>query len=229
MKTEKLKIISRHFNMAVDAYMVMGRVKNKNADRPYIVGWKSRHNEDVIETRDFKNEKRARRAFNKAVKKNDIPETTDFQNDYQQQRLYDWETKYLDKLDRKVGKKEAKELVVRVAADYGIEPPKIKWHKDPKETTSTYDENDHLIEMGYGQNYLITVLHEMAHALDSEHNEDESAPNHGPAFAWKAIELYHAYAGFDLSYLITTANHTGLLGDIMESQHMPVTNLRLSK
>ena len=70
---------------------------------------------------------------------------------------------------------------------------------------------------------LITLLHEIGHAIQSEDDMENKGPNHSPAFARILLELYNRYAGFKLDYLLVSANSYNLLGDLKSNQSLFTT------
>ena len=231
MKPGQLAITDRHYNRHTDSYVVMGRMgagagQPKTA-RPWAVAFVSRHRETkMCNVRRFMDEGSARRAFGEVIAAQEFPHHRSLTADWQKERVYGWEGDFVYPHKRGIGAREARALIARVSADYGIEPPLLVMER--KTDCSWYEPVDH--EIHFGHRDTVGLLHELAHAV-YELNRDEELPipDHSPGFVWTAIELYHRYAGLDLSYLVVSAGSRGLLGDLQANQFIHEAPLAKSK
>ena len=216
MKENDLHILKRQFNQASDAYHILGKRKGKNAKKPYVLAWKIRHGDKLIDCRTFKHLPKAMETFNNQANDDDIHSLhPSFNIDVQQKNVYDWEHDCLDMGNHKITRAQALDIIEMVSNDFNLETPKLTW-KRKQDYYSECDTDDN--EIIIGQHDLITVLHEMAHIIDVERSGDDVRPNHGPGFVWAAIELYNRYAGFDMSYLVTSAFQANIIGDLSADQ-----------
>ena len=162
MKKNDLRVLRKLFNQASDAYLILGRKKDKGAKRPYVLGWQSRHSDEVVHARTYKHLDSVKDAFNQHALSGGPDLHTDFFSDPCQYTVYGWEEQFLHD-DQKISKKQAEKLIAKVSADYKMKPPKLKWKKK-EDGASEYDADKHKITIGTYD--TITVLHELAHALE---------------------------------------------------------------
>ena len=216
VKVKAMDVSARFYDAQADAYLVVGRIPASK--KSYAVGWHSRHCDTLVEPALFAIKKEAQRAFNRAAAHPDEkPDHDSFVKDWQEDGVNQWEETLLMPGTRKITQADARALLRRVSRDYGMPPPRLVWKKPGG--ASEYDPDLHEIPFSHRDN--ISLLHEMAHAID-EHAaaSDALRPNHGPAFVWIAIELYHRYAGMNLNFMIVSAAQHHLLGDIHENQQV---------
>ena len=219
MKVKDLVVRSKHYDPHLDAYLIVGKRKREAKTlKNHVVAWVSRHNEQLSESKYFLDSRSATRYFNKTKNETHYPETPSLTKDWQKQRVYNWENKSLIPHALKINEKEAKSLIRKVSRDFSIRQPKLKMEKVT--WNAEYDSSTNTIHFGSRDN--ITLLHELAHAIHIKETDDEPLADHSPGFVWTAIELYNKYAGINLSYLLLTAEKSGLLGDMKESQMTPV-------
>jgi hypothetical protein len=217
LRAKDLIIRERHYDANVDGYLVVGqkRKKDNSSLKNHVVGWISRHKDQLHESRYFMDKGSAKRYYNQVIlNDHKKPECSVFMKDWQKQKLYSWENTLVKNHGLKLNEKQAKSIIRKVSREYGIPAPKLKmekitWH-------SEYDDEKNIIHFGSRDN--ITLLHELAHAIHTKQLDDELAAHHSPGFTWIAIELYHKYAGLNLNYLILGASANGLLGDLNEKQ-----------
>lgn len=210
------RIAERVYNNALDLYSVFAKaIKRKR--KPYIVAWQPRGNDYLYEEQKFSNKKSAKAAFQRAVEYIDEPEMELFQEDRQQQAVYDWEEISADPFAITLDFKTLRKINRQVAKDYNMETPKLRFIEEGQ--SSTYDPSDHSIELSDKTN--ITLLHEIAHAIVNVKCSYEGREHaaHSPLFVWTVIELYHRYAGLDLTGLILSASQRNLLGDMSATQY----------
>ena len=211
MKISDVRIKQRSYEMTRDGYAFYGeRLDNKTIGK-YIAGWYAKSTGNIIERKTFMDRAAARRHFLDELGKPDRPEHDDFERDIQKRQLYDWEHKFIDPFAFEITRAQAEHIIDVVCADYHVEPPPLHWvESEDGMYRSHYDQQDHEIHMGHRDN--ITLLHELAHAIDKTNNHD--TPHHGPAFVWIAIELYNHYARISLPYMMKSASNKGILGDV---------------
>lgn len=210
MNLKDLTILKRRYDPHIDAYLVLGRRKEKDVLRRYVVGWYSRHKDTKLARRkSFLDFDSAKISFQDMTKITDPPVHKSFVRDWQVQKVYRWEEKYLEEKAVTINETQARQLIAKVCTDYGIKKPELIWRKRKTEH-SDYCVDNHRIRFGHRDN--VALLHELAHALHA-HKLDVHA-HHSPPFVWIAMELYNRYAGCNLSYLVTTAQQAGLLGDL---------------
>ena len=224
MKADDLKIFERYYSAELDAYVVFAKnnkadAKGKPSLKRFIVGWQGRHKpEKILVSKKFLDYESAEEHYQMLVEEIDDPdfEYDEVFQDAQKKQVYSWEDNAVIPLlnGKKINKTEAESLVRKVSRDYGIKAPKINWKKYAD--SSEYDSE--LNEIDFGHRDEISLLHELAHAIHGKHSETDHDVHHGPAFVWLAIELYNRYAGINLSYLVTSAQHQGILGDLDTDQ-----------
>lgn len=200
-----LDILHKHFNPEMDAWLLLGKLKNGNG---YAVAWESRHRPGLIDCETFDSKTEAEWRFDEIVATAEQSENPVFENDFQKQSVYDWEDEDLMPQAKKIDEREARALLRRAAQDYGVPVPSLEW-----ETHTNHSEyEDGTIWFGARDN--ISLLHEMAHYIQEQHDGDDSglAP-HAPAFITLAIALYHRYAGIDRRFLNDSAAQRDLLGE----------------
>lgn len=226
MKTEQITTkditpLARHFNMYADSYLVLGRRAGR---RGYVVAWQSRHSDKIEEYYKFPRKKDARDIFNDMCRKNELPcESPVCDKDWQKQTLYDWEDEYLIPHSTAITEDCARKLIRKISREQGIRAPNLIWGDHINH--SKYNENDHAIEFGHRD--LISLLHEMAHALNIHRNGGEPSPHHAPSFVWAEIELCHRYAELDLPYMVMSAQKYSLLGDTEFPRPTPQSGPRM--
>ncbi len=209
MKVRDLRVLKKHFDPAIDGYLVLGRRK-QGAARPYVVGWHSRHKDTrFVSRKSFSTIAKAKEHFNEAARGESTPVHKTFLRDWQDNDVYLWEEGCLQDKAATITQEQAAALIQTVSKDYGIEPPALVWLKRNTKRSS-FLESENRIKFGHRDN--IALLHELGHAIQCHYRDRES--DHGPPFVWIAIELYHRYAGLNLPYLVATAKQKGLLGDI---------------
>jgi|GEM_PF-1365531 len=208
-------ILECYFDPHLDAYLVLGKI---NDSTEYFTGWKSRHKDSIVDTRGFSNEAVARKRFNTMIEEDELSGHPSLLKDYQKQRVYDWEEKMLMPHSKKINEKNARALINKIALDYGMSAPRLKWRKFTN--YSKYDSE----AIYFGARDNISLLHEMAHHIhDHAICFDDSLPHHSSGFVHCAIELYARYADIDPKFLLSSAHNKEILGDPAQSQAiMPV-------
>lgn len=213
-KLNDLTVWKQIYDPHADGYLVTGKLKAAASEKPYIMGWRTPHGQKIIDEQRYSSKGWLTRAFKQALLEDHGPKDNIFRKDRRQNKLYHWENTYLLPHTSDIPEKQAKQITRQVCQDYGIEPIKLKWCEEGD--VSYYNFTDHTIEFRHRD--LVSLLHEIAHGIHEEKSGDKKGPNHSPAFARLAIELYHRYAGFPLDYLIVSANQYGLLGDLSAEQ-----------
>jgi hypothetical protein len=216
MKVNNITIIKKIYDPHADGYLVLGKNKKNKSLKKYVVGWVSRHKPDSLKehyegtNKFFQDLHSAQTAFDTIIQSEQQSDHHLFTKDWQKNRVYKWEDTYILPYAKNLSKKDIKELIKKVAKDYKIKTPKIEWLKS--NDNSYYDEDDHLVSLGARDD--VTALHEMAHAVHEHMHDRDIVANHPPAFVWKLIELYNKYLELDMKYLITSAHHSDIIGDI---------------
>lgn len=217
MKVNDVDVLHKQFHPHADAYVIIGKVKNKKTLKKYVVGWVSRHADTrILKPHYFPDDNSAIEHFIESAEYEDIPNRKKITKDWQQDDVYDWLSHDLDQYEKKMTKKDMVALIKKVSKDYGIKAPTLRWIK--KQNYSYYEDDMHRISMGHREN--LTLLHEMAHAIHSLIIGEGLGfvPHHSPAFTWINIELYNRYADIPLNHLIATAKQRNILGDLDEKQ-----------
>ncbi len=209
MKLSDLDIREKFYSNDIDGYLILGRNRDETTLKRWVVGWYSRHSPTRLARRkSFADEESARAMLDVAYQTALSPAHEKFSKDWQKHTVYLWEDIDLAGHQIELTRQEARALVAKVCDDYNIEPPELVWSQ---KKGSEYFPASHRIRFGHRD--LISLLHELAHAIHL-HTDNLSKADHSPPFVWIAIELYNRYAGVNLQYLITTAQREGLLGDI---------------
>ena len=216
-RVNDIKIVERVYDPNMDLYAVFGKVKGPSP-APYVLGWQKRGKKKLHERVHFADWSLAKEQFMQAAYGATLPSDPKFYMDDQAEAAYIWEHVNVEPYQKEIKRKEARELVKQVSADYGIKPPTFHWLTECSE--SKYFPEKHIIEFGHRDN--ISLLHELAHAILDEKNKalDKDSIAHGPQFIWTAIELYHHYADINLQSLITSAHQNGILGDL-DASYIP--------
>lgn len=216
MKVKDLHILDRHYCVHADAYLVIGTAKNARSLPGTITGWHARGDERLYYKRHFLDADSAHIHFNKEMTDTDVIIDTIFRADRQQHAVYDWEDRVILPHGRTITPKEARAMIARVSDDNDMARPRLVWEEHTNH--SEYDECDNRIHFGHRD--VISLLHELAHAVYHHRRDGERYADHAPAFVLVAIELYHDYAGIDLNTLVSSANQAGLLGDVRAIQYV---------
>ncbi len=217
MKTKDLTIQESLFHTHADACLVRGILRDEVA-RPraarHVVGWIARAApQTLLAPRRCLDAASAIRVFQETLETDDVPPALVRARDWQKKRVYDWENELLVPQAEPVeGVKTARAILRQVARDLAIPCPKLVW-REPGGEDSEYDDDCH--EISFGHREKISLLHEMAHAVHAVRTGERLGPHHSPGFVWIAIELYHRYADVDLWFLVQSAAHRDLLGDIV--------------
>lgn len=226
MKTKDIILIDRHYQRKIDAWLVLGQKRQDRELLPvFVAGWQPRLATNKLFTvKKFFDLESAQLYFRKTLHRDKSPKDKLFSRDLQKKNVYAWEDKHLDRYDCMLKDKDAtRDLVRQIAKDYKTKKPFLVLGKNGRDH---YDPDDDKLQIGTLS--LLRLLHEMTHMLNTQFSdESENGPDHGPAFVWMAIELYHRYAGLDLNYLVETAAQRDLLGPLNEShrvfpQRMPL-------
>ena len=216
MKVKDLHILDRHYCVHADAYLVIGTAKNAHRLPGTITGWHAREDDKLYYKRHFLDSDSAHLHFDSEMVDTDVIIDNIFSNDHQQQTVYDWEDQVILPYGRSITVREARAIITKVADDNGMPCPKLVWESHTNH--SEYDECENRIYFGHRD--LISLLHELAHALYHERRDGEKFADHSPGFVWTAIELYHRYAGIDLQLLITSAIQADIVGDLQSIRHI---------
>ena len=113
-------------------------------------------------------------------------------------RVYDWESEYLIPISKFVDSSELRKLLKRVAKDYNVKEPRLRF---PKNGNHSYCLGDKIAIVKKHKKKLI-LLHEMAHYIQGDRGHD-----HGPAFVRRYIELLKRYLGWDADLLMYQAKN----------------------
>lgn len=228
VKLKDIDVLRQLYDPHADGYFIAGKAKDEAAEKPYIMGWRTRKGRKLIAPQSFKSKGRLTRAYKEAVKADHWPEHDIFRKDTQHKKLYAWEELYLQAHTIRLSEKTARKVISQVCDDYSIPPLKLRWCPEGK--TSWYVYSSRLIKFSHRD--LISLLHEIGHAVHDEIPESRKSAHHSPAFARILVELYHRYAGFPLDYLMVTAHEFDLLGDMKTEQlifdpiaHCPQPNI----
>jgi len=224
MKTKDLIVLDRHYDRQADAWLLLGQRCQNGVSLPsFTVAWSPRLAPDnLYQPKSHLDEASARRRFTQIIEADGHPSAKVFSTDFQQETFYNWEIISLDPYDRQIqDPASANSLIRTIALDYNIPKPPVVWRRTGR---SNFNHGDSY-ELDLANLSLLEILHEMAHAIHLNAQNDcdidqDASPHHGPAFTWIAVELYHRYAGFDLGYLIETANQENLLGPMLKSQNL---------
>lgn len=223
MKRSHLKIIDEFYNPITETSLVLAFNKCAKArgasrkSRSYLVGLSHRSKEkDVDECTYFPSLKKARHYFHDVA--NEDFAHKKISKDFQQDALYKWEDEFVVPYCRPIkSKKQAEKIVAHVCAEEGLStPPTLVWKKECNSSWYMRESNEIL----FGHRDEGSLLHELAHALiDNTGTDDRGVhdceyDHHGAGFAWKAIELYTRYAGFNTHYLVSSAQARNLLGPL---------------
>jgi hypothetical protein len=215
-KLKDITVLDEIYNPHANGYMVTGKLKDSASEKPYILGWRTRKGQTLIEPQTYKSKGWLTRSFQKAISQDQWPDNEIFRRDTHQQRLYDWENACLVPQTIRVSEKKAREVIKRVCSDYNIERTMLRWRPDNEGKPSLYDPSEHSIEFRHRD--LVSLLHELGHAIHEENGENDKGPHHSPAFTRILLELYNRYAGFNIDYLVITAQKFDLLGDTKSNQ-----------
>ena len=215
MKTKDLTIQESFFHAFADATIVRGILRDGEEHRAgqHIVGWVPRATpEKLIAPRRYLDSASASAALAAALQEDEIPSALRNAKDWQKRRVYEWEDKLLvSQVEGFLDQRQARKLLQRISRDFGVPCPKLIWGDNAN--LSEYDEDSN--EIFFRHRDKITLLHEMTHSIVNERLGDDSGPDHSPGFVWLAIELYHRYAGIDLAFLIQSAAHRDILGNVI--------------
>jgi len=214
-KMKDITVFRELYDPHADGYLVTGRLKDESAPKPYIMGWRRRHGQTLIEPRSYSSKGWLTRSFREALENDEWPHDRQFFNDRHKDRLYRWEDQYLAPHTQRISEKQARQLIKDVSKDYGIEPPALRWRAE-NASSSFYLGQDHSITFHHRDR--VSLLHEIGHAIHGQNDENDKGAHHSPAFTRIVMELYHKYAGFRLDYLMVTANIHNLLGDMKSEQ-----------
>ena len=132
--------------------------------------------------------------------------------DNQKQRLYNWETKYIKPTQGELLDSWAcYSLMQEACADYGVRTPPLVYHQKSDHPYFKYHgatpEKD-FVNIPYRDRYKWIVLHEVAHAINHQLNND--AAGHGPEYATIYFALLAKYHDFPKNRLISWAYVHGL-------------------
>ncbi|AEP10705.1 hypothetical protein MICA_2403 [Micavibrio aeruginosavorus ARL-13] len=210
MKVKDLHILDRHYCVHADAYLVIGTARNGARLPGTITAWHARGDEQLYYKRHFIDADSAHIHFNNEMTETDVIVDAIFRADHQQQAVYDWEDRVILPHGHTITPKQARAMIALVADDNDMPRPKLVWEDHTNH--SEYDECENRIHFGHRD--IISLLHELAHAVYHHRRDGDRYADHSPAFVLTAIELYHNYANIDLDTLVTSANKIGLLGDI---------------
>jgi hypothetical protein len=223
MKMDNLTILDRHYDARADGWRVLARLKGKASTGSFAVGWQPRDpalTGELHDIRRYLDQASAKRHYTR-MNREAVPPLPALMTDWQQEKVYNWEGDLCYPYKKTVARSGALKLIRTVCRDYGIEPPTLVMRR--KTDSSAYLEDSHEIQFGHRD--TIGLLHELAHALcDADIDDDHDYAHHNPAFVWKLIELYHRYAGLDLSYLTISASVRGLTGDFTADQAIPISD-----
>lgn len=210
-----VEILDCVFDPDLDLYAVLGRA-TAASKKPFKAGWLSRDQEHFIELQHFSRQSRASQHFNDAAHGDITPESNAVYEDHQRHAVYAWEDEYIAAFATKLDETDMQKLVRKVARMERQRAPKIRFKEEGR--SSHFLPADYAIEFGHRDD--ITVLHEMAHAIHFNMNDERGKDyvNHAPQFVWILIGLYSKYANFNYQYLTTSAYKAGILGD-MDAKH----------
>lgn len=123
--------------------------------------------------------------------------------DMQRNRVYRWEAQCgmaSNRVAKHLSRQEVVDLVERISCEYGLTvAPKITYRK--ANFSAAY--GCHTIQLGHTE--LATVVHEMAHIIDSFYHKNESHQGHGPSFVGCLMTLNEQFLGYSQAMMVEKA------------------------
>lgn len=166
---------------------------------PFVLAWVAGWQKTIRDYQTFSVKDRALESFNRMSRKN-LPKTPDLARDFQRSAVYGWEAEHINKSNknRYMSRTAIEALVLSVSREFGIEPPKVVFAQGKdlkrmkkKQTYAIYYPRDYKTrshEILLRDRRISTVLHELAHAVNDEVNNDVLV-GHSPAFIRTLLRL----------------------------------------
>lgn len=219
-KLKDITVWKQIYDPHADGYLVAGKLLDSTSEKPFVMGWRARHGRRLHEPKQFKSKGWLTRSFRDALANDDWPHKISAREDHQANRLYTWEETYLMPHAPRLNQNQARQVIRQICHDYDLDHVPLRWRKkgtrESGVPTSHYSPHDNSITFEHRD--LVSLLHELGHAIHDKEDENDKGAHHSPAFARICLSLYHRYAGFPIDYLMITANKCNLLGDIKSEQ-----------
>ncbi len=157
-----------------DAWLILAQTQKSEAHglqlAAYVTGWVPRLAADqAYDVTRFLDQEAAAAQFGESCNDGSQPEDPVFLQDLQRKQVYAWEANFPPDEDADLPDiASVKSLIRKVSHDYGIRTPRLILNDDIR---SAYDPGDNTLSLRGLK--LLTVLHEMAHAIHVQNCDDE--------------------------------------------------------
>lgn len=182
-------IVKQYDHELTGARLLLLEAGAQGRTRRYIVGWAGDWQRTMRTYRAYPSLDKARVYFNRKARQ-DPPYTSALCRDWQRNKVYRWEEDTLDKAELALDAGQMRNVIRRISTDFNLAAQPTLKLKNKEENYSYYDGLKN--EIGMGHRSLSALLHELAHAIDMQMNQNFWA-GHGPSFMRTLIMLAAHY------------------------------------